>query len=384
MYNPLDIYWAYRNKITNKLWGMVHVPAKGKKKGAILISYITEPFTLAPWEKFSNFHTMYWECREIARLFAEKGYAVDAVSAENTAFIPKKPYAYCLDVEHGLSRLSKHLPANCIKLFRILNPHWKAYNDAEQIRLDRLEARRSVRLKPRRMRKPSQNAELADFLEGFGNRAVFGTFSRFNKPIFFVPISAVIEFDFPENKDFAAASKHFMWIGGGGAVLKGLDLCLEAFARMPNLHLHVCGPIYGEKDFTDEYKKELEDTPNIHVYGRIDVGGTQFAELIRKCGAVIYPSGGEGTSGAIIQAMHAGLVPIITHITGIQENAGYIQLEDDPTPESVARAAQDFAALPPDVIRDLSKRIWEYARKTYTREEFSKAYRRFIEEVLKL
>ena len=127
MYNPREIYRAYRNKITNKVWGMARMPARGKKKGAVLISYITEPFTLAPWEKFSNFHTMYWECREIARLFAEKGYASDIVSAENLSFIPRKPYAFCIDVEDALERLSKHLPAGCKKIFRILNPYWKTY-----------------------------------------------------------------------------------------------------------------------------------------------------------------------------------------------------------------------------------------------------------------
>ncbi len=383
MYNPSEIFWAYRNKITNKLWGMAHMPAHGRKKGVILISYITEPFTLAPWEAFSNFHTMYWECREIARLFAERGYACDIVN-QDSGFIAKKPYLVCLDAESAFERLSRHLPPECKKVFRILNPYWKTYNDAEQLRLDRLEKRRGARLMPHRARRPSQNAELADFLEGFGNKAVFSTFRQFNKPIFFVPISSVIQFDFPQQKNFAAARKHFMWIGGGGAVLKGLDLCLESFAAMPDLHLHVCGPIYGEKDFTDEYKKELETTPNIHVYGRIDVGGEQFAKLIETCGAVIYPSGGEGTSGAIVQAMHAGLVPIVTHITGIQEDAGYIPLDDNPTPESIAQAARDFSNMPPEAVAELSKKIWAYARKRYTREEFSKAYRRFIEEVLKL
>ncbi|MDP3957985.1 MAG: glycosyltransferase [bacterium] len=377
------LLWAYRNKMTNKLWGIAHVPARGTKKGEVLISYITEPFTLLPWEKFSNYHTMYWECHEIARLFSEKGYACDIVNAKDEAFVPKKPYAVCVDAENGLRRFAPYLPKDCKKVFHILISHWEEYNEAEEKRLGDLKRRRGVRLLPRRRMTPSENAHVADFLEGFGNRTAFSSFDRFKKPIFFIPISAALMLDFPERKDFESARRHFMWFGGGGAVLKGLDLALEAFAMTPEFNLHVCGPIHGEQDFIDEYWKELYETKNIKVYGRLDIGSPQFAELVNKCGAVIYPSGGEGSSGAIVQAMHAGLVPIITHETGIQEDAEYIPLEN-PTPESVAAAARAFSEMPAEDIRRLSKKIWSYARARYTRAEFSKAYKKFIEEKLHL
>jgi glycosyltransferase involved in cell wall biosynthesis len=378
-----DIYWAYRNKATNRLFGLAHMPAQGKKKGDVLLSYIVEPFTRTPQEGFSNYHTMYWECYEIARLFSKRGYAVDIKEAKDHSFVPKKRYAVCIDAEDDLERLAGHLPHDCKKVHHILISHWEAYNDAEEKRLAYLKERRGMTLLPRRKMAPSNNARAADFLEGFGNKAIFKTFEKFGKPIFFIPISAVLAFPSPENKDFASARKHFIWFGGGGAVLKGLDLALEAFAQTSDLHLHVCGPIYGEKDFTDEYKKELEETENIHVYGRIDVAGPQFKELTKKCGAIIYPSGGEGSSGAVVQAMHAGLVPIITHETGIQEDSGYIPLID-PTPKSVAKAAQDFSQTEPVKIRKKALAIWAYARERYTREAFSKSYAKFIDEKLKI
>lgn len=377
------IYLAYKNKITNRLWGKVYMPANGKKKGSVLISYLTEPFTLAPWEKFSNFHSMYWECYEIARLFSEKGYECDIIEVSNKKFIPKKKYNVCIGTDDNLERLAKYLPKDCKKVFHILICHWETYNRAEQQRLDQLEQRRGVRLSPRRQVSPSKGAEIADFLEGFGNKNVFGTFRQFNKPIFFIPATPPTTFDFPEGKSFEKSKRHFLWIGGGGAVLKGLDLTLEAFTSMPELQLHVCGPVFAEKDFVAEYKKEMEETSNIHVYGRIDVSGKQFSEIINKCGAVIYPTGGEGSSTAIIQAMHAGLVPILTHETGIQEDSGYIPLTN-PTPESVAKAAKDFSNIPTKEIEGISKRTWNYARERYTRKTFSDSYKRFIEEKLKI
>lgn len=377
------IYWACVNKMTNKLWGIVRMSAKGKKKGIVLLSYITEPFVLFPWQSFSNIHTMYWECYEIARLFSERGYAVDIIESKNSSFIPKKNYIVCIDAEKNLYRLSQKLSKECKKVFHILISHWEAYNNAEKRRLDELEQRRGVRLLPRRQMAPSQNTETADFLEGFGNKTIFGTFAKYNKSIFFIPISTVLKFDFPETKNFERARKNFLWISGGGAVLKGLDITLEAFSMMPDLHLHICAPIYGEKDFTDEYKKELEKTPNIHVYGRLDVASTQFSKIINICGAVVYPSAGEGSSGAIVQAMHAGLVPIISHETGIQEDSGYIPLEN-PTPASIMQVVKDFSNMSVEKIKDKSKSIWEYARYRYTREEFSKAYAYFIDNILKI
>lgn len=382
MNNMRKTYWAYRNKITNKLFGVVKMPAINRKKGSVLISYITEPFTFTPKEGFPNFHTMYWECYEIARLFSERGYECDIINSTNTKFIPEKQYVACI-VADGLERLMKYLPKNCKKVFHILISHWDSYNKAEEDRLNKLRIRRCVSLLPRRKMRPSRDAELADFLEGFGNKTIFSTFDRFKKPISFIPISTVLKFDFPKNKDFENARKHFLWFGGGGAVLKGLDITLEAFSMMPNLHLHVCGPIYSQKDFTDEYKKELEETVNIHVYGRLDVAGQQFSKILNTCGAVVYPSGGEGSSGAIVQAMHAGLIPIITHETGIQEDSDYIVLEN-PSPESIVNIVKEFSEWPVEKIKEKSRNIWNYARAKYTREEFSKAYANFIDNVLKL
>ena len=255
---------------------------------------------------------MYWECFEIARLFSKKGYAVDIVDAKKTKTIPGKNYKVFIDTENNIERFGRSLPKGCIKVFHILISHWSAYNKSEQDRLDYLEKRRGVRLKARRKVAPSKSAELADYLEGFGNRTIFKTFEQFGKKTYFIPISAVLLFDFPKDKNFIEARKHFIWFGGGGAVLKGLDLAIEAFVKTPDLHLHICGPIFGEEDFINLYKKELTKTPNIHAYGRIDVASDQFRELINKCGAVIYPSNAEGSSGAIVQAMHAGLIPIST------------------------------------------------------------------------
>lgn len=377
------IYWAYRNKITNKLFGVVHMKAVGKKKGDILISYITAPFTNAPWEPLSNYHTMYWECYELAKILSEKGYSSDIIDAGNTEFIPKKTYRVCIDSEKNLERFLPYLPRDCKKVFFEFMSDWKAYNEAEESRLLALEKRRGVKLLPRRKLDPSRNGEIADYIIGFGNKTIFKTFERFSKPVIHIPISSVKEFDYPEDKNFSESMKNFVWMGGGGAVLKGLDITLEAFSKMPEFNLHVLGPASAEKDFVKEYKKELEETPNINYYGRVDVTGEKFKSIIDKCSAVVYPSGAEGTSGTIVLAMHAGLVPIISNETGVDEASGYIPLEN-PTPESIIKTITKFSNMTEVEVKNISKKTWEYARTHYTRKNHTNACKEFIEKELNI
>ena len=72
----------------------------------------------------------------------------------------------------------------------------------------------------------------------------------------------------------------FLWIGSQGLVHKGLDLVLEAFARMPDLHLTVCGPIREEPAFEAAFRRELYATPNIETLGWVDIASPAFADLL--------------------------------------------------------------------------------------------------------
>jgi glycosyltransferase involved in cell wall biosynthesis len=376
-------FLAYKNKITNKLFGVVHMSAKGNAKGSVLLSYLTEPFTLLPSEKFSNLHTSYWECYEIARLLSERGYDVDNINWDNESFIPKKKYVACIDIQNNLERLSRHLNTDCKKIHHIVSSYPDFQNKAEQKRLDNLFNRRGIKLNPHRTVSSSKNPEIADYVEGLGNAAIWNTYKNFigNKQIFPIPLSVVKEFDQSElmKRNISEAKKNFLWIGGGGMVHKGLDLLLEAVSTMPDTSLHICGPVAKEKDFTEAYKKELA-AKNVYVYGRIDVTSNLFKEIITTCAAVMYPSCSEGTAGAVVQAMHAGLVPIITPETGIYENDFSIIL-NNPTVESLAEAMRDFSQKSDQEIQVLSKKTYDFAQSHYTRNEFSKAYSHFLDSV---
>lgn len=386
----LTILQAFTNKFSNKFWGVVRIPAVGIKKGNILLSYITGPFTLAPWEHFTDPHTNYWECAEITRLFAIRGYAVDIINANNTSFIPHKPYVACIDVKQNLERFHDMLPQNCKKVMHITSAFNEFQNLAERRRLEELYRRRNISLKPHRTEVASNNPLYADFLEGFGNKTVHATYAQFAKHIHPIPISTAREFDFPEQKDFFAARKHFLWFGGGGAILKGLDLVIEAFATMPNLSLHIIGPSAYEEDFARAYERELAlpgikryPRPKLFLNGEMYSGKTSFLEIANRCAAIIYSSASEGTSGAVVQAMHAGLIPIVTRETGLSEDAPAI-ICDTPTVESIKNLAIEIAETDPISLRENARKAWSYVRAHHTQKTFSEEYARFIDDILHL
>ncbi|MBI5817162.1 MAG: glycosyltransferase family 4 protein [Candidatus Yonathbacteria bacterium] len=362
----------------------------GKKKGNVLLSYITEPFTRGYGEYFTDPHTNKWECAEIARLFSARGYAVDIINFDNLKFIPRKKYAVCIDIMQNLERLAKYLPANCKKVMHITSAYGEFQNAAEKQRLLELKQRMNISLAPHRTGIVSNNPAYADFLEGLGNQTIHTTYNKFKKDIYPIPISVAQEFDFPEQKNFEAARTHFLWFGGGGAILKGLNLVIEAFAALPQLTLHIVGPSVREKDFAEAYKHELA-LPNIQYYprprispsGEMRSGNIPFRDIANRCAALIYPSASEGTSGAVVQAMHTGLIPIITKQTGISEDAPVI-ICDTPTVESIRNLAIQISKTDPLELRENALKAWSYARAHHTQKTFSEAYSRFIDNVLHL
>lgn len=382
------------NKLSNKFWGVVHMPALCKndtpKKGRVLLSYLTGPFTRLPWQSFTDPHTNYWECLEIARLFSTRGYDVDAIDASNVSFVPHRPYDIVVDVRQNLERLSALLPASCKKVMHITSSESGFQNTAEAKRLADLKQRRGISLPAQRVEVGLENPAHADILEGFGNATVHATFARFGKPIYHIPISVAQTFEYPSaaTKDFAEARKHFLFFSGGGAILKGLDLVVEAFSVMPSLHLHIVGPAAYEKGFQAAYANELA-LPNISCYprpktdkmGNMMVGNTTFTAIANKCATLIYPSASEGTSGAVIQAMHAGVFPIITRQTGLSEEAPAIILEE-PTVEAIRKQAQKIAQTAPEELETMAHRAWTYVRAHHTKEQFSFAYGQFIDDIL--
>ena len=157
-----------------------------------------------------------------------------------------------------------------------------------------LRDRRGVALDSHKFIGINRAIEAADYATLIGNGFDYATYAFAGKPVFQVPNPAAVTYPFPEAKDFAAARRRFLWIGSQGFVHKGLDLVLEAFARMPDHHLTVCGPLDAEPAFVAAFRRELFETPNIETLGWVDIASPAFAEPARAHRRARLPLGRRG------------------------------------------------------------------------------------------
>ena len=359
----------------------VSLKSEDRCRGNALLSYIIDPFLLKNGEPVSSTHTHYWESLQIARTLLNLGYRVDVIHYSNKTFIPRKKYSVFIGARTNFQRITQLLNKDCVKIVHLDTAHWLFNSSAEYKRCLDLQQRKGVTLRSFRSVEPNWAVEYADYATILGNKFTISTYSYAQKPIFRLSIPTVAVYPWPEDKNFESCRNHFLWFGGVGLVHKGLDLVLEAFAKMPDHHLTVCGPIQKEKDFENVYYKELYQTPNIHTIGWVDVSSPEFIEITNNCLGLIYPSCSEGQSGAVVTCLQAGLIPIISRESGVDVNDFGLILKDCSI-EEIKTSICRISSLSTEELKRMSRKAWEFARANHTRERFAKEYRKFVEKII--
>ena len=360
---------------------VISLAPKVEAKGNMLLSYILEPFLRSNDEPISNAHTNHWESFHMAQIFLEMGYCVDVISYMNYQFVPIKNYSIFVSARTQFDRIAALLNHDCIKIVHQDTAHWIHNNQSAYSRLLDVKRRRGVSLNSVRFIEQNFSMENADCAVVLGNEFTIGTFRYAGKKIYRVPVSVPLVYDWPEDKDFDSCRKHFLWFGSNGFVHKGLDLVLEAFTQMPDLHLTVCGPIDEDEKFKAAYHRELYETENIHTHGWIDVGSHEFINITNSCIALVYPSCSEGGGSSVLTCMQAGLIPIVTYESSVDIEGFGITLEAA-TIETIKAAIWQISQQPADQCKYKAQKAWEFARRVHTREQFKENYRGAISEIL--
>jgi glycosyltransferase involved in cell wall biosynthesis len=347
----------------------------------VLISHILEALLVKPGQSVPHSHTRYWEATQIVKTFVDLGYSVDAIHYTNRAFLPRKNYAFFVDARFNFDRIAPLLNRGCVKILHGETAHILFHNAAEAKRLLALYQRRGVTLPARRWERVNKAAEYADCITIFGNAFTLSTYRCTDRPIYPLPISTTVLLPWPETKDFDACRKRFLWFGSGGMVHKGLDLVLEAFAGMPDYQLTVCGPVQKEKDFEEAFYTELYATPNIRTIGWVDTQSAAFREITTDCIGLVYPSCSEGQSGAVVECLHAGLIPIISFESGVDTHDFGVILKTC-TVDEIRDAVRMVASLPAQKLQGMARTAWEFARANHTCERFAAEYRKAITHMM--
>lgn len=361
---------------------VISVLPTGRPRGSVVLSYHTDPWVY-PATREVHYHTNRWECGLLGDTFVEAGYRLDVVEHSNAHFVPRPDTAFVLDLEQNLARYSRLVPADCVKIHHASTTHWTHWNLAELTRLHAIQQRRGVTLVPRRQIPPNLAHEVSDRAIMVGNDFTAASYAFSGKPMHRIPISTTTVCDWPADKDLDKVRRNFIWFGSVGLAHKGLDLALEAFARMPELNLTVVGGIDLDPDFKAAYHRELYETPNIRTPGWVTATDPEFLTLLRDHVGVVYPSCAEGGAGSVIVCMHCGLIPVVTRSASIDVGDFGYETRSERI-EDIMESTRQVAALPAAELTARSRAAWEHVRRVHTRENFRQVWRDYARDHLKL
>jgi glycosyltransferase involved in cell wall biosynthesis len=354
---------------------------KGKYKGDMLLSFTVNPFLLKEGEAFTTSHIVDWECFQVAKIFLDLGYSVDVIDFNNINFVPKKDYSILLDVSYNLDIMATYLKKDCIKILYPKFGHWLSHNAANYSRYLALRQRKGITLKPLRLLKPNLAVEHSDYIILRGAEFSRNSYGYGRKPTFHVNQGTITLFPWPENKNYETSRKNFLFLGGSDLVHKGLDLVLEAFAEMPKYHLYICASLEREKDFEKAFYKELYETSNIHTIGWMDITSSEFIQLMNKCLCLVNPSCSEMSCGSVRDCMQGGLIPIISYESDVDVHDFGIILGSSSVDE-IRNAVKLISDRPAEELKSMSRRSWEFARETYTKEKFIEEFKSAVLKIL--
>jgi glycosyltransferase involved in cell wall biosynthesis len=346
----------------------------GPARGRVLISYLADPFLRRGVDRS---HTHFAESVAIVDVYRDLGYHVDVIDYRNRLWRPRHDYDLVVDARRNLERLGPTLGTGCVKILHADTSHLLFQNAAEADRLLEIQQRRGVTLRPRRYELPNLAVEHADAAVVIGNDLTLSTYAYAATPLHRINVLSGATFERSDGKDLDVVRRRWLWLGSGGFALKGLDIVLEAFAAAPDLELVVCGPIDGEPDFREAFRRELYETENITTVGWVDVTSPAFRQVVEGCVGAVYTSASEGQSGAVATSLSAGLIPVVSERSGFDIDADVGRLLPDPTPHALLDAVREVSDLPTGQLAALS----ENARSQAERDHSAGAYRRRYREL---
>ncbi|MBN1124196.1 MAG: glycosyltransferase [Sedimentisphaerales bacterium] len=363
-------------------------PAMAEKRRAdptpkqALVSYITAPLRMGPDyhpHKFSNPGI----ARGLIRVLTQMGYTVDLIDYDCMDFQSQKKYD--LFIGHGgfnWEYLSRNVIGDAVRIYFSTGTYWKEHNRREKQRFDDLQQRTGRRLPYDRLVKISEDfaCHETDGILCLGNRDCADTYRHFDQVIHLD--NAVYQDDRydPDKKDFAAGRSHFLYFGSTGNVHKGLDRLIEAFQQTPQAHLWIAGPL--EQSFAEYFGPTIEQCPNLHYVGFIELRSPQFYQLMDRCNVTILASCAEGSPGGVIECIHRGLIPILTRGCHIDVGDYGLLLADDSI-ETIQSTIQNVMNLSIEWHRSRSIQARKDSLARYSEQRFCENLYRGVDQIVK-
>lgn len=342
-----------------------------------LLSYVIYPF-IGPIE---NNHSNNRECFTLAEILSELGYNVDIINWNNTSFVPVRVYDIVIDNHDNLNRLAPFFDSRTKKIFHATNAHWLYQNAIEYQRHWDYFVNSGVSIVPPRLVSAANSSTYADFISMFGNGFTRKTYGDIEYKVYHLPMSVSST---PEllSRDFSKARKRAIWLNSHGALLKGLDIAIEAFLNIPEAELLVCGDLEKDQVFFHSIKQKLLNAPNIQLLGWQNLDSIEFKQLASSCAWIINTSFSEGGGGSTLNCMAKGLIPVISRSASItlpEETGFYIEQNDA---EHLTSLINEVSKLSEQSMELMSRNSYDFIKKNHTLENFRARYKDFLIKVI--
>jgi hypothetical protein len=351
----------------------------GSPQRRALLSYLVVPLLPPPRfrdrVRFSNRGI----AQEIPRALNELGFAVDIVDWRNASYVPRMTYD--LFVGHAginFEKIARRLSPAVPVIYFASGVEWRECNVRQLRRLLDVAIRRGYVFGSRTVQDSEESVKtIANAVVCLGAQAA-ETYAAYPRVLPVNNAAFPLAWTGWERKDYRAGRSRFLFFAGGGNVLKGLDLLLEAFAGSA-LELYICQRI--EPEFERAYHHELTECNNIHLEGFLKMRSPRFVELASTCDWVIMPTCADAQPGSVIECMAHGLLPILPDSANIDLPSGGIRiarLDVEAVGAAISLASQTDAGD----IETNAKALVREVSNNYSPENFREGFKRAVSRVL--
>lgn len=357
----------------------------GPSRGDALLCYLPAAFELRGEARSISSHSNLMMSFELACALNRSGYSVDVIDYRHWNFSPRKRYEIVIGMTANFSRLVRAVqPKYSIYFATRSAMHFEI--DALRSRYLNLQARRNVAMAfpyPDIGVIECGHLESVNAIFVVGNERTASTYSIYQRPTFCLPniqIRPMWRVDGQVQRDYRSARNRFVMLVNGSMIHKGVDLALEVFAKSPNMKLTLFAP---ERDieFMRLYRQELFHSPNIHFGGWINLNGSEFRRACEEAAFGLSLSCSEGMSGAMLNMMAAGLIPVATPTTGVElSNFGFEA--EYWTVEGIRQLLHCCVELSPEECSTRSNLVLDTMLTTYNAAHFRQTISSSLDAVL--
>ncbi|MFC5269338.1 hypothetical protein [Adhaeribacter terreus] len=369
------------DSLSQSIYSDLGLEINGEKAPRALFIFPTVSFDFYIQGRFeeglkTKMHNIYFQGLAILKKLIDHGYVVDCVDKD--AFDVNRDtsqYRLIIDEGNNLAFLSNY--PNQKKIFYSTGLKWERRNLNEQQRINWFHDAYGFFVKPVRQSLPVYSSQVADFILYKG---VPEQMQDFNKRAKLVQLAMPVEYE-PENIERDYSKREFLWIGGWGAIHKGLDIVVEAFEGMPESKLHIFGPLEREGKVLNWLQDKLKGSKNVFYQGFADYTKSSFQKIIHNCAGHIYPSAGENGCATLAQTAHYGLIPVTTAEANNQASFLGYNIEGDSRSlmiESIRHSVAEISAMDDETLKTKSEKIMAFAKERFTRSAFLKSVDDFL------